>query len=228
VGRSKWSDGTISVLVCDESARFRRELIVALEASPTIEVMAEADDAESVVGQVQEAAPDVVWLGLRMSGSSGVQLTAAIRELVPSARVVVVAGHEDAEDRRRALKAGATGLVAREDAVLLGQEVTERVAWGRCVLSSADLQGLAATFAGFERQTTSLQQAVPPPALDARQHDVLDRLADGASPDEVAAATGLDVGIVENLVADAVTRLQRFGRTEALAYDVGERLFDAG
>lgn len=218
----------MSVLVCDESARFRRELIVALEASPTIEVMAEADDADAVVSQVQEAAPDVVWLGLRMAGSTGVQLTAAIRELVPSARVVVVAGPEDAESRRRALKAGAIGLVAREDAVLLAREVTERVAWGRCALGADDLAVLSETYAGFGRQTGSLQQQVPPPVLDARQQDVLDRLAGGADAASVASALGVDVGVVENLVADAVARLHRFGRTEALAYAVGERLFDAG
>jgi len=218
----------VSVLVCDESARFRRELIVALEVSPTIEVMAEADDADAVVSQVQEAAPDVVWLGLRMAGSTGVQLTAAIRELVPSARVVVVAGPEDAESRRRALKAGAIGLVAREDAVLLAREVTERVAWGRCALGADDLAVLSETYAGFARQTASLQQQVPPPVLDERQQDVLDRLAGGTDAASVAAALGVDVGVVENLVADAVARLHRFGRTEALAYAVGERLFDAG
>jgi len=216
------------VLVCDESPRFRRELIVALEASPSIEVMAEADDADTVVGQVQEAAPDVVWLGLRLTGSSGVQLTAAICELVPSARVVVVAGPADADARRRAVKAGAVGLVDRDDAVLRAVDITERVAWGRCALGPVDVAALADAYAGFARQSRSLQQQVPPPTLDAGQHDVLDRLGGGADPEAVGAATGLSAAAVDNLVSDAVTRLQRFGRTEALAYAVGERLFDAG
>jgi DNA-binding NarL/FixJ family response regulator len=218
----------VSVLVCEEAARFRRELIVALEASPTIEVMAEADDGDTVVGQVQEAAPDVVWLGLGLSGPGGVRLTAAIRELVPSARVVVVAGPGDDDARRRALKAGAVGLVAREDALSRAIEVTERVAWGRCILGADDLVALVATYAGFDRQAGSLQQQVPSPTLDPHQQDVLTRLADGAAAEVVAAATGLSVASVENLVADAVARLYRFGRTEALAYAVGERLFDAG
>ena len=218
----------VSVLVCDESARFRRELIVALEAAPDIEVMAEADDGDTVVGQVQEAAPDVVWMGLRMSGPGGVRLTAAIRELVPSARVVVVAGLGDEDARRRALKAGATALVSRDDALSQAIEVTRRVAWGRCVLGTDDLAALTATYAGFDRQARSVQQSVVPPSLDAVQQDVLDRLAQGTPVGGVASATGLTGASVENLVADAVARLYRFGRTEALAYAVGERLFDAG
>ena len=218
----------VSVLVCEEAPRFRRELIVALEASPNIEVMAEADDGDTVVGQVQEAAPDVVWLGLRLSGSSGVRLTAAIRELVPSARVVVVAGPGDGEARGRALKAGATGVVARDDALDQAVDITGRVAWGRCVLSTVDLAALVETYAGFARQAGSIQQQVPPPTLDAVQQDVLTQLAAGTEIAAVAAATGLSVGSIENLTADAVARLYRFGRTEALAYAVGERLFDAG
>jgi DNA-binding NarL/FixJ family response regulator len=218
----------VSVLVCDEGARFRRELIVALEASPDIEVMAEADIGDTVVGQVQEAAPDVVWMGLRLSGPGGVRLTAAIRELVPSARVVVMAGPGDEDARRRALKAGATGLVSRDDALSLAVDVTKRVAWGRCVLGPDDLAALAATYAGFDRQAGSLQERVPPPTLDAVQRDVLARLAAGTEVGVVAAATGLTGASVENLVADAAARLHRFGRTEALVYAVGERLFDAG
>jgi two-component system nitrate/nitrite response regulator NarL len=224
----KWSDGITSVLVCDESAWFRRQLIVALEASPGIEVMAEADDAESVVGEIREAAPDVVWLGLRLSGYSGVRLTSAIREMVPTARVVVVAGPEDAEVRARALQAGAVGLVARDDAIAVAVAVTERVAWGRCALAPADLVALGSTFAGLRRQAASIQQHVPMPVLDARQRDVLDRLAHGADPASLASDLDLPLSVVENLVLDAVTKLYRYGRAEALTYAVGERLFDVG
>jgi len=228
VHTSKWSDQVTSVLVCDESVWFRRDLIVALEASPVIEVMAEADDAESVVVEIQEAAPDVVWLGLRLSGSSGVRLTAAIRELVPTARIIVVAGIEDGDARGQALKAGALGLVSRDDAIADAVRVTERVAWGRCELAPSDLVALGSTYAGFRRQAESVQQRVLPPVLDPRQRDVLDRLAAGSEPTAVASALDIPLPVVENLVLDAVAKLYRYGRIEALAYAVGEHLFDAG
>ncbi len=118
VQATKWSESVVSVLVCDESAVERRRLMVALETSPDIEVIAEADDVELVVAQVQETVPDVVWLDLRLSGVGAVRLAASINQVVPTARVVVVAGVDDRDARRRAHQGrggrrGRTGADAR-------------------------------------------------------------------------------------------------------------------
>jgi DNA-binding NarL/FixJ family response regulator len=228
VQTTKWSESIVSVLVCDESAVERRRLMVALERSPEIEVIAEADDGEVVLAQVQEHVPDVVWLDLRLSGLGAVRLAASILQVVPSVRVVVAAGPDDHDARRRAVRAGAVGVVGREHTGARAAEVTRRVAWGRCELEPADVAGLLETYAGFDRQAGSVQQQVPPPTLDARQRQVLELLATERPPAEVAAEVGLPVATVENLVGDAVAALHRHTRAEALTYAVGAQLFDDG
>ena len=215
------------MLVCDESPRFRRRLVVALEASPTIEVMAEADDAETVVTEVQEAAPDVVWLGLR-TGNAGVRLTAAIRELVPTARVVVVGDPGDADAKARALRAGAVGVVDRDEASGDAVEATHRVAWGRTWLPPGDLAALGAAYESFGRQAGSLQQHVVPPTLEDDQREVLRRLATGEAVGDVASSLGLAPATVDNLVGDAVARLHQHTRAEAVTYAVGQHFFGDG
>jgi len=224
----KWSDATISVLVCDDVAHWRRLLTVALETSPAIEVMAEVDDGDAVLGQVSESAPDVVWLGLRMSGPGAPRLTAAIRELVPSARVAVVANPEEADLRLRALRAGATGIVGRASAAATAVSVTERLAWGRCVVEPEDVARLLETYAGLNRQASSVQQQLVAPVLTARDRDVLARMALGESGDEVARVLGLAPATVDQTLAQVVGRLHRYTRTEAVVYAVGERLFEPG
>ena len=201
---------------------------MALEASPSIEVMAEVDDGDAVLAQVGESAPDVVWLGLRMPGPAGPRLTAAIRELVPSARVAVVANPEETDLRMRALRAGATGIVGRASAPSVAVSVTERLAWGRCVLDPDDLARLLEAYAGLTRQAGSVQRQLAPPTLSDRDREVLSQLAGGSSAEEVADALGLAPATVDQTLAQVVGRLHRYTRTEAVVYAVGERLFDAG
>lgn len=225
---TKWSESVVSVLVCDESAIERRRLMVALERSPEIEVVAEADDGEVVLAQVQETVPDVVWLDLRLSGLGAVQLAASIHEVVPSVCVVVSAGPDDHDARRRAVRAGAVAVVGREQTAARAAEVTRRVAWGRCELEPSDLQGVLSTYAGFARQSESVQQRVAPPTLDARQQHVLELLASDRPAPEVASEMGLPVATIDNLVGDAVAALHRHARAEAVTSTVGAQLFDDG
>lgn len=214
--------------MCDDVAHWRRLLTVALEASPSIEVMAEFDDGDAVLAQISESAPDVVWLGLSMPGPGAPRLTAAIRELVPSARVAVVANPEAGDVRLRALRAGATGIVGRAFAPAVAVSVTQRLAWGRCVLEPEDLARLLEAYARLNRQAGSVQQQLAPPTLSARDRDVLARLAVGATGEEVADILGLAPATVDQTLAQVVGRLHRYTRTEAVVYAVGERLFEPG
>jgi DNA-binding NarL/FixJ family response regulator len=225
---SKWSDATISVLVCDDGALGRRQVVVALEASERIEVIAEAADGDTALAEALEATPDVIWLGVQLGGLTGVRLIASIHELVPSARFVVMCGPDDADIRARALRVGALALVRREDAPACAVEVTESVAWGRPWLDPHDLQILHSTYAALSRQAGSVQQQLSPPVLDERVQQVLEGLAQGAEPAEVAARLGMSESSVHSAVATALERLHRHSRSEAMAYALDERVFEEG
>ena len=210
----------VSVLVCDESAVERRQLMVALEASPDIEVIAEADDAETLVAQVQETAPDVVWLDLRLAGVGG----RAADRLDPRGGAHRPGGgrgrRRRREARRRAIKAGAVGVVDRERP---GPGGRGHPAGGMGSLRARVRPISTACWRptrAFARQAGSVQQQVAPPALDARQQQVLELLAADRPPAEVASELGLALATVENLVADAVAALHRHTRAEAITFAV--------
>jgi len=230
--RDKWSDATVSVLVCDDAALARRQLTVALEASDHIEVMAEAADSDTALAEAIESTPDVIWMGLHLGGVVVVRLIASIRELVPGARFVLTCGPDEGDDRVRVMKVGALAFVRRDDAPAVAVEITDRAAWGIPTLEHRDLVALRDAFASFERQSASLQQQLAPPHLDAHARSVLDALAE-ADPDsggvgEVAASLGLSDAAVEGVVASALERLHRSSRTEAMAYAVEEKVFEGG
>lgn len=224
----KWSDATISVLVCDDAALARRQLTVALESSDHIEVVAEAADGDTTLAEAIESTPDVIWLGLHLGGLAGVRLIASIRELVPGARFVVTCGPDEGEDRVKALKAGASAFVRRDEAPSEAVSITERAAWGFPSLEERDLVALRDAFASFERQSASLQQQLVPPRLDEASMAVLGALAGGSTVAEAADSLGMSGPAVEGTVANTLERLHRHARTEAMAYAVDEQVFEGG
>ena len=224
----KWSDATVSVLVCDDAALARRQLTVALEASDHIEVMSEAADVETALAEAVEATPDVVWIGLHLGGVLVVRLIASIRELVPGARFVVMCGPDEGDDRARALKVGAHAFVRRDEAAAEAVRITDRAAWGIPTLEERDLLALRDAFAAFERQSASLQQQLEPPRLDEHARAVLDALVEGGSVSGAATSLGLSEDAVEGVVASALERLQRHSRTEAMAYAADQKVSEGG
>ena len=224
----KWSDATISVLVCDDAALARRQFTVALEASDHIEVVAEAADTDTALAEAIECTPDVIWMGLHLGGVAGVRLIASIRELVPGARFVVTCGPDEGEDRVRALKAGASAFVRRDEAPAGAIAITERAAWGLTSLEERDLVALRDAFASFERHSASVQQQLAPPRLDGSSTAVLDALAGGMTAAEAAGELGVPEATVEGAVANALERLHRHARTEAMAFAVDEQVFEGG
>ncbi len=224
----KWSDATISVLVCDDAALARRQLTVALESSDHIEVVAEAADGDSALAEAIESTPDVIWMGLHLGGLAGVRLIASIHELLPAARFVVTCGPDEGEDRVRALKVGASGFVRRDEAPAEAVVITERVAWGFPSLEERDLVALRDAFASFDRQSASVQQQLAPPRLDEASVAVIDALADGMSAAEAAESLGITEPVVEGTLANALELLHRHARSEAMAYAVDEQVFEGG
>ena len=224
----KWSDATISVLVCDDAALARRQLTVALESSDHIEVVAEAADGDTALAEAIESTPDVIWMGLHLGGLAGVRLIASIRELVPAARFVITCGPDEGDDRTRALKAGASAFVRRDEAPAEAVGITVRAAWGFTSLEERDLVALRDAFASFDRQSSSVQQPLAPPRLDETSIRVLDALAGGMTVAEAADSLGMTQAAVDGTLANALERLHRHARSEAMAYAVDEQVFEGG
>jgi two-component system nitrate/nitrite response regulator NarL len=78
------------VLAVDDHARFRSVLRDVVGATSDLVVVGEADSGERAVDLVDDLAPDLVLMDLRMPGMGGLAATRKIKELKPSTVVVLV------------------------------------------------------------------------------------------------------------------------------------------
>ncbi len=223
LGDDKWHDDMIRVIVCDDAALLRRRIVVQLEAESDIDVMAETADGEHAINVSRELAPDVVIVGMRI-GLGGPRTAAGIREVVPSAHVVMLTTHEDEIEAVRAIKAGATGFLNR-DGYQHAAAVVRAVSAGVVALPPLVAQGVLAEYQALHDGGGATLRGLEVPELTERERAVITTLAKGQPYAVVVEELGLGDHTVRNLAANAVEKLHRYARTEAVAYAVGERLF---
>ena len=126
---------TIRVLLTDDHAMLRQTLKAALDAEPGMSVAADAEDGRAAVRLARRHRFDVVIMDMMMAGLNGVDATRQILEVQPSTRVIGLSAHSGSASAQRMFQAGASGYVAKHDAVAQLIEAVRRVADGRLYVS---------------------------------------------------------------------------------------------
>jgi two-component system NarL family response regulator len=85
-----------------------------LREEPGIELVGEASDGAEAVRMAGEALPDVVLMDIRMPKITGIEAARQIREIAPSAKIVMLTVSDEEEDRFAALRAGAIGYLLKD------------------------------------------------------------------------------------------------------------------
>src|SRR5438093_6341460 len=103
----------IRILVADDHSVVREGLVSLVKRKADMTVVAEASNGREAVDLWKEYRPDLVLLDLRMPELDGVGAIKEIRELDPSAHIVVLTTSDGDEDIYRAIKAGAKGYLLK-------------------------------------------------------------------------------------------------------------------
>ena len=109
----------IAVLVIDDQATVRDALVRLIACAPfALRAVEGASHPAEALALARTLRPEVVVLDVDLGGEDGLAL---LPLLIPQARVLVLSSRADASTRRRALQAGASAFVDKQEpaAVLL-------------------------------------------------------------------------------------------------------------
>lgn len=202
----------LRVVVADDHARYRGLVGSALAASGC-EVVAEASTAEDAIRACEEHHPDVALLDIHMPGN-GVRAAHEITSRQPDIVVVMLTASAEEEDLFDSLRAGATGYLLKDtDPTTLASALRATIA-GEAALTPRLLMRIldefrAPTKARFRRGTKAASR------LSAREWEVMEQLADGASTDDVATKLFLSPTTVRVHVSSVLKKLRVESREEA-------------
>ena len=105
---------TIRILISDDHPIVREGMAALIQRQPDMTVVAEAANGDEAFTLFRQHRPDITLMDLRMPGAGGVAAIAAIRDVFPQARVIVLTTFNDDENIRRALHAGAQGYLLKD------------------------------------------------------------------------------------------------------------------
>jgi DNA-binding NarL/FixJ family response regulator len=208
----------IEVLVVDDHPGFRRILCSLLAADPDISVVGEASDGEEAVAKCLELVPNVVLLDVRMPGTGGIEAARAIKDVLPTARVLMLSGSDEEDDLYKALRAGASGYLLKDTALEDLAASVRTAAGGQSVLSPTMAAKLVAE---FDRATPD-----PEPGLSERETEILRLVAEGCANREIAERLFLSPHTVKRHMANILAKLHQRTRLEAAMFELRRNLLD--
>ncbi len=150
----------------------------------------------------------MLLLDLNMPGPSPIETVAALRELCPATRVLVLTAYDDDAYVRAVVAAGAAGYVLKDDAteavVRAIRTVMEGDTWfSRSIMEKLVQRGTDASIQAGRQELTS------------RELDVLRLVVDGKTNQEIALALAISVKTVEKHLGEVFAKLGVASRVEA-------------
>jgi two-component system NarL family response regulator len=213
----------IRVAVVDDQELFRRGLTMLLGVEEDIAVVGEAGDGVAATELAATAVPDVVLMDVRMPKRSGIEACGSIKEVAPSAKIIMLTVSDEEADLYDAVKNGASGYLLKDASIDEVAQAIRVVAEGQSLISPSMAVKLLDE---FKQMTRSDRQQVPTPRLTERELEVLRLVAQGLNNREIAKRLFISENTVKNHVRNILEKLQLHSRMEAVMYAVREKLLD--
>jgi DNA-binding NarL/FixJ family response regulator len=200
---------TIRILIVDDHAVVREGLRHFLALQEGFEIVGEAGDGVEAVDAALSLRPDVVLMDLAMPRRDGVEAMRELRAGVPGARVIVLTSFLEDDRLLPALQAGAAGYLLKNVEPEELARAIRAAARGETLIDPAVAARLVETLSGRDEQ---------PPALTAREQEVLRLIARGYANKRIAAELGIAEKTVKTHVSHVLGKLSVADRTQAALY----------
>jgi DNA-binding NarL/FixJ family response regulator len=213
----------LRVVIADDQPMMRAGFKAVLEATGSIEVVAEAATGEEAVAAAEANRPDVVLMDIRMPGMDGIEATRRL----PRQRVLILTTFGLDEYIIEALRAGASGFLLKDAPTREVVEAVRAVAAGDAVLAPAVTRQLLDQVgrrlpAAVSRTPDGLAE------LTDREQEVLRMLAVGMSNAEIATALVVSEPTVKTHVSNLLGKLGLRDRVQAVIYAYESGLITPG
>jgi DNA-binding NarL/FixJ family response regulator len=214
----------IRVGIVDDQELFRRGLVMLVGAEDDIEVVGEASDGEEAAALAEEKAPDVILMDVRMPRMSGTEACLTIKQVAPSAKIIMLTMSDDEVDLYDAIKNGASGYLLKDASIDEVAHAIRLVADGQSLISPSMAAKLLEEFKTISRTGGKAEDLAP--RLTDRELEVLNLVARGLNNREIARDLYISENTVKNHVRNILEKLQLHSRMEAVMYAVREKLLD--
>ena len=207
------------VIATGQSAHQR--LRALLESDPGFRVLAETSDVRDIVQLVTLHHPDILLLDINTPHGSALDVIEQVAAAAPTVRTLIITEHVDGVAMMRFLRAGARGVVVREDTTPVLFKSIRRVMQGEHWLDQGKLALL------IEEMRRAPVATVPTPNrfnLTPRELDVVAAVVSGESNREIATRLAIREDTVKHHLSHIFDKLGVFSRVELAVFAMNHAL----
>lgn len=211
----------IKVMIVEDHSMIREGIKQLLELETDIQVVGGFSDARSALDRFPSLKPDVTLMDINMPQMSGLDAVACIKEIDPTARIIMLTIHNDREYLFRALENGAAGYILKDSEASVLIEAVRSVHSGQTYIQPSMAKELITEFKRIRSGSDD-----PRDQLTDREREVLKLLSKGMLNKEIANKLYISEKTVKNHISSIFRKLDVQDRTQAAVYAIKNKLAD--
>lgn len=205
------------IVLADDHDLFREGLAGLINTQPDLETVGQASDGLEALTLARDLKPDLIIMDINMPICDGLEATRLIHTEYPEIPIVILTVFEDDAKLFEAIRAGARGYVLKSTHSADFLQGVRSALQGEGVLPPKLAARLLDEFARLPVRQASFaaSAASDAPGLTAREQEVLDLIATGATDKEIADKLSLSLHTVKSHVRNILSKTHAINRRHA-------------
>ncbi|MDP4261184.1 MAG: response regulator transcription factor [Bacteroidota bacterium] len=204
----------IRVAIFEDNKLVRDALEAILNGTPGYSCCGAYADAQSLSSRIKSSAPDVVLMDIEMPGISGIDATRIIAREFQDVKVLIQTVFNDSEKIFRALSAGASGYVLKNDSPAKQIEAIHEVFNGGAPMSPSIAKKVLQFFS--HKNVILVIPELTDYQLSEREKEILLLMVEGHNYKTIAEKTFISYETVRTHVKRIYKKLHVASRSEAV------------
>lgn len=208
------------VFLVEDHPVTRMGLRVIINREPDLAICGESDNAAEALTGIERTHPAVVVTDINLKGSNGIELIKNALAMHPGLAILVVSMYDEALYAERAIRAGASGYMMKEEAAVKIVEGIRSVLAGDVYLSEDIKRRL---IGGMRRQRRHDSVRLPMDTLSDREMEVFELIGDGYTTREIATRLNLSTKTIDSYREHLKLKLELTNGAELVRRAIGWR-----
>ncbi len=204
------------ILLVDDHPIVRQGLAELIDAEKDLTVSGTADSMNAALEQMPALKPDLVVVDISLKGSNGIELLKNIKVRYPKMKVLMLSMHDEGLYAIRALRAGASGYIMKQEATEKVIEAARKVLNGEIYLSDKMEKKMMQQLVGGRTARTGS----PLEDLSDRELEVFNLIGQGKGTRQIAEELHLSIKTVESHRAHIKEKLGLKSATELVQHAI--------
>jgi DNA-binding NarL/FixJ family response regulator len=204
----------ITLLIVDDHRSFAEALAMALGKEEDLEVLPVAVDGVGAAKAAAARPPDIAIVDLQMPGIDGFETTRRIKASSPGTTVIILTGADDELALGRSIQAGAHGLLRKTIAIQELTDAVRKAERGEPLNDHDEIEFALRRIRRLRANDDDIAHRFD--RLTPRELQILQLLADGKSPDDLATELEVSRNTLRTHIQNILMKLGVHSKLDAI------------